>query len=67
MEKKVKVLARNSAGSVMRCPGGVVHVNIPGVSLHLDDFQFVSLSRLVSSASEKLMDGAIKVLMEDTK
>lgn len=63
--QKAKVLAKNSTGNIVRCPGGVVHINIPGVSLHLDDFQFVSVARLVSEASSKLMDGALKVLMED--
>ena len=64
--EKVKVLVKNSTGNVMRCSGGIVHVNIPGVSLHLDDLQFISLSRMMSEAADKLMNGALKVLMEDT-
>lgn len=62
---KANILAISSAGNVTRCPGGCVHVNIPGVSLHLTELQFVGLSRLVQDASANLMDETFNILLED--
>jgi len=59
-------LAKSSAGNVSRCPGGCIHLNIPGVSLHLTELQFITLSRLMQDASTCLLDGALKSLLDDT-
>ena len=66
MMEKAKLLAENSVGNIQRCPGGCVHINIPGVSLHLNEFQFVSLSRMMQEASSKLMDHTLRMLCDDT-
>ena len=65
--EKMKILVRNSVGNVMKCPGGVIHVNIPGVSLHLNEIQFVSFSRMIQEASSNLMDDALRILLDDAK
>lgn len=65
--EKGKFLAKSSAGNIARCPGGCVHINIPGVSLHMKELQFIAVSRLMQDASTCLMDGALKLLLEDPK
>jgi len=63
--KKIKMIAKNSAGNVMRCPGGIVHINIPGVSLHLHELQFIAVARLMQDASSCLMEDALSVLLKE--
>jgi hypothetical protein len=65
--EKVKVLADNSIGTISICECGVISVNIPGISLRFNDFQFLSLAGIMTQASNKLMDGALKMLSEDKK
>lgn len=64
---KANVLANSSAGNITRCPGGCVHVNIPGVSLHLTEIQFVGLSRLVQDASANLMDETFNIILDESE
>ncbi len=64
--EKAKVLAKSSTGNVSRCPGGCIHLNIPGISLHLTELQFITLSRMMQDASSCLMDESLKILLDDT-
>ncbi|MDD5040766.1 MAG: hypothetical protein PHY34_06520 [Patescibacteria group bacterium] len=58
-------LARNrSVGNILRCPCGVVHINIRGISLHFTDEIFLEFSSLVGKASSSLMDIGISGLMK---
>lgn len=65
--EEAKFLAKSSAGNISRCPGGCVHVNIPGISLQMTELQFIAVSRLMQDASTCLMDGALKILLDDSK
>ncbi len=63
-----KILVKNQAiGSIFRCQHGIIHVNLCGVSLHLDEDAFLSFSRMVQEASSKLMDESLRILLDDTK
>ncbi|MDO9464378.1 MAG: hypothetical protein Q7J67_03680 [bacterium] len=61
-----KVLGKNQAvGNVFKCQGGIIHVNVHGVSLHFDDLSFLNFARMVQDASSKLMDDGLKNLLKD--
>lgn len=63
-----KMLVKNhTMGSIFRCSGGTIHVNIRGVSLHFSETAFLSFARMLQEASSKLMDDGLKILMEDNK
>ena len=64
--EKGHLLATSSAGVVARCPGGRVHVSIPGVSLHMTELDFLAVSRLMQEASTCLMDDSLKTLLDDS-
>lgn len=63
--EKVKLLAKSSLGQVVICKCCMVHVSIPGISLHLSDSQFTRLSQMVNEASDKLVDGALQMLSRE--
>ncbi|NCU33204.1 MAG: hypothetical protein EOM23_09810 [Candidatus Moranbacteria bacterium] len=65
--EKGTFLAKSSAGNITRCIGGCLHVNIPGVSLHMTEEQFIAVSRLMQDASESIMNSALKILFDDSK
>ncbi len=54
-------------GSVFRCQHGVIHINLRGVSLHLNEIAFLSFARMMQEASSQLMDDGLRILMEGTK
>ena len=63
-----KILVKNQAiGSVFKCQGGVIHVNLYGMSLHFNEFAFLNFSRMVQEASSNLMDQSLRTLLDDTK
>lgn len=63
-----KLLVKNEAiGSVFKCQHGVIHVNLHGVSLHLNEIAFLSFARMMQEASSKLMDEGLRILLDDTK
>lgn len=62
---QAKVLAKGPMGQVAMCECCVVHVDIPGMSLHLNDWQFLSLARMMNDASGKIMNATLKMLSED--
>ena len=63
-----KILVKNQAvGTIFRCQGGVIHVNLHGVSLHLNEDAFLTFSRMVQEASSKLMDEGLRILLDDSK
>lgn len=65
--KQIKILSKNAMGKVAICECGVVHINIPGISLHLTDWTFVNLALMMSEASDKLMNAGLKMLCEEEK
>lgn len=60
-----KVLAKGPMGRVAICECCVVHVDIPGISLHLNDWQFLSLAKMMNDASEKIMNTTLRILTEE--
>ena len=63
-----KILVKNQAvGSIFRCPGGVIHVNLHGISLHLNELAFLSFARMTQEASSKLMDDGLRIILDDNE
>ena len=63
-----KMFVKNQAiGSIFRCQGGIIHVNLHGMSLHFNEFAFLQFARMAQEASSKLMDEGLKILLEDKK
>lgn len=60
-----KVLIKNQDGSIFKCQGGLIHVNLPGVSLHLNEVTFLSIARMMQKASSTLIDDGLRVLLDD--
>lgn len=63
-----KILVKNQTiGSIFRCQGGIIHVNLHGISLHFNELAFLQFSRMAQEASSRLMDDGLKVLLEEKK
>ena len=63
-----KILVKNSAiGSVFKCQRGIIHVNLQGMSVHLNEAAFLNFAKMLQEASSKLIDDGLRILMEDTK
>ena len=63
-----KILVKNQAvGSIFRCQGGVIHVNLQGISLHFNEAAFLSFAGMAQEASSKLMDEGLRILLDDNK
>lgn len=63
-----KILVKNQAiGSIFRCQGGIIHVNLNGISLHFNEFAFLQFARMAQEASSCLIDDGLKVLLEEKK
>jgi hypothetical protein len=67
MDQSKMLVKNHTMGSVFKCSGGVIHVNLHGISLHFNEFAFLSFARMLQEASSKLMDDGLRVLMEDNK
>jgi|AGTN01.3.fsa_nt_gi hypothetical protein len=64
MQKNGK-LAESMAGNIIKCPEGCIHVNLAGVSLHLNEMQFLCFALMVQEASSKLMGNALNIKFDD--
>lgn len=62
--ENMEILVKGSGGNVMKCPGGVIHVNISGVSLHLNELEFINLSRMMQEASSGLVNDVLRDLSD---
>jgi hypothetical protein len=67
MDQSKMLVNNHTMGSVFKCAGGVIHVNLHGISLHFNEFAFLQFARMLQEASSKLMDDGLRVLMEDTE
>ena len=63
-----KMLIKNKTiGSVFKCKGGIVHVNLYGASLQFDEYVLLQFARMIQEASSRLMDNALRIILEDKK
>ncbi|MDD3345612.1 MAG: hypothetical protein PHO34_04205 [Candidatus Omnitrophica bacterium] len=61
-----KMLVKNQPlGNVFKCPGGIVHINVGGVSLHFEEHVFLEFAGMVKEASSRLIDEGLKSILED--
>ena len=58
-------LAKNKMGSIFKCPHGIIHVRVKGVTLHFTEEAFEEFSLMVKQASSKLMDINLKDLIKE--
>jgi hypothetical protein len=65
MEQNKILVTNPPLGSVFKCPGGIIHVNINGVSLHFEELVFSGFFRICQDASSKLMDDGLKNILAD--
>ena len=58
-------LAKNKMGSVFKCPHGIIHVRVKGITLHFTEEAFEEFSLMVRQATPKLMDMNLKDLTKE--
>lgn len=67
MKSNLILAKSNVAGNVHRCPHGVVHIHIHGVSLHLTEEVFLSFASMVKDASSRLINEHLSDLIKDSE
>ena len=58
-------LAKNRIGSIFKCPHGIIHVRVKGITLHFTEEAFEEFSLMVRQATSKLMDINLKDLTKE--
>ena len=58
-------LAKNKMGSIFKCPHGIIHVRVKGITLHFTEEAFEEFSLMVKQASSKLMEMSLKNLIKE--
>ena len=58
-------LAKNKMGSIFKCPHGIIHVRVKGITLHFTEEAFEEFSLMVRQATSKLMDMNLKDLTKE--
>ena len=58
-------LSKNKIGSIFRCPHGIIHVRVKGITLHFTEEAFEEFSLMVKQASSKLMEMSLKNLIKE--
>jgi len=58
-------LAKNKMGSIFKCPHGIIHVRVKGITLHFTEEAFEEFSLMVRQATSKLMDINLKDLTKE--
>ena len=58
-------LAKNKMGSIFKCPHGIIHIRLKGITLHFTEEAFEEFNLLVKQAFSKLMDINLKDLIKE--
>jgi len=58
-------LAKNRIGSIFKCPHGIIHVRVKGITLHFTEEAFEEFGLMVKQASSKLMEISLKDLIKE--
>ena len=58
-------LAKNRVGSILKCPHGITHIRLKGITLHFTEEAFEEFSWMVKEASSKLMEISLKDLIKE--
>lgn len=62
----MSVIAKdNQIGSVMQCSAGLIHVNVPGVSVHFHKDAFLHFASMVNRARREMLDSALNEIMKN--
>jgi hypothetical protein len=62
--KEASILAKTNIGTIFRCSGGCIHLRLPGITLHLSEFQFISVSGLMQEGAERLVGESLQTLLK---
>ena len=58
-------LVKNKMGSIFKCPHGIIHLRLKGITLHFTEEAFEEFSWMVKQASSKLMEISLKDLIKE--
>ncbi|RKY30420.1 MAG: hypothetical protein DRP68_06140 [Candidatus Omnitrophota bacterium] len=58
-------LAKNKMGNIFKCPHGIIHIRLKGITLHFTEEAFEEFSLMVKQASSKLMEMSLKDLIKE--
>jgi len=58
-------LVKNKMGSIFKCPHGIIHLRLKGITLHFTEKAFEEFCLMVKEATSKLMDINLKNLIKE--
>jgi len=58
-------LAKNRIGSILKCPYGIIHIHLKGITLHFTEEAFEEFTLMIKEASSRLMEIGLKDLIKE--